>query len=113
MQDFPPGRCSLKQWSHNMGLDVQSARVGPQSAADGSFLFWRCDKQGNLTTTQAHGKYYEPTSRGNVFGACVAAGAAPGATISTTAHLVLYNPPTSGKRLSVQKVRTAYVSGTL
>lgn len=41
------------------------------------------------------------------------AGVAPGTALSTTPPLSLWNPPASGKNLSITKVSVGYVSGTL
>lgn len=94
--------------------DTLNLRVGPLSQSDGSLQDrTRASKSGATVVSQAHGKYFEAAGRGTVFGACHAAGAAPGTTISTTAHLALYNPQNSGYLIVVHKVRTAYVSGTI
>lgn len=88
--------------------------VGPQSKTDGSYLGNpRGTRTGGYAFAAEHGEYFEMAHRGTMFAACVAAGAAPGTTISTTACAVLYNPAGSGKRLAIYQVRQAYVSGTL
>jgi hypothetical protein len=62
----------------------------------------------------AHGKYYEPASRGFLWGACEqGTGVAPGTALGTTAMGVLYNPANSGFRLAIKKVNVGYISGTL
>lgn len=90
--------------------------VGPVLGADGTTpTTGRQGKTGEATVGQAHGKYYEASSRGVLFAAQLLAGTgqAPSGTISTTATFVLYNPVGSGKRLSIVRRGVCYVSGTL
>lgn len=88
--------------------------VGPILGADGTTPpTGRQGHTGESIVGMAHGKYFEAASRGLLFGACSQAGVAPGTALGTTAAFALYNPPTSGKRLSVCKVSLGYVSGTL
>lgn len=97
-----------------VSADTVQQIVGPVSKSDGSYVSLRSDKQGNSTVTQAHGKYYEPASRGVLFAACEqGTGVAPGTALGTTAAFVLYNPAGSGKRLAIKKVSVGYISGTL
>jgi hypothetical protein len=94
--------------------DPTTSRVGPQSAADGSYTQNRSGKTGDQVVSQAHGKYYEASHRGVLFAACEqGSGVAPGTALGTTAALVLYNPQGSGKRLSIKKIAVGYISGTL
>ena len=97
-----------------MGLDTISWRVGPVSSADGSYNPARADKEGAQVVSQAHGRYFEGSRRGNSFGAgTTGSGVAPGTAIGTTAAGCLYNPVGSGYVLSIQKVSVGYISGTL
>ena len=94
--------------------DPLTLRVGPQTNADGTTPVGRSAKTGEQCVSQAHGKYYEAAHRGALFAACEqGSGVAPGTALGTTAALVLYNPPNSGKRLAIKKVRVGYISGTL
>ncbi len=88
--------------------------VGPQLGADGTTpATGRQGKTGETTVSQAHGKYYEASSRGTLFcGSDSGAGVAPQATIGTTATYSLHNPLNSGKRLSLKKIAITYFSGT-
>src|SRR5436190_18143476 len=89
-------------------------RTGPSSQADGSVAAARGGKGGEHITSQAHGKYFESTSRGSCYAAQTAGtGVAPGATVSTTGSFTLSNPKGSGKNLVVQKLGVGYISGTL
>jgi hypothetical protein len=49
----------------------------------------------------------------HLFGACYAAGVAPGTALGATAALVLYNPPTNKQPIGVKKVSFGYLSGTI
>lgn len=90
------------------------SKVGIATGGDGTQTQVRAGKQSETIVSQAHGKYFEPSSRGYVFGASdQGTGVAPGTTLSTTACLTLYNPQGSGKRLVIHKVSVAYRSGTL
>jgi hypothetical protein len=89
-------------------------RVGPVSQADGTTPQARAGKEGQFIVGQVHGKYTEAVSRGNCYAAQTAAsGVAPGTAIGTTGAFTLSNPKGSGKRLVVQKLGMAYLSGTL
>ncbi len=89
--------------------------VGPQLGADGTTpATGRQGKTGETAIAQAHGKYYEPSSRGVLFaGSDQGVGVAVTVTLTTTATASLYNPPNSGKRLSIKKVSVTYFSGTM
>lgn len=89
--------------------------VGEVLGADGTTpSTGRQGKTGETVVGQAHGKYYEPSSRGRVAFACdQGAGVATVTSISTTAILSLYNPINSGYRLALLKVGLGYFSGTL
>ncbi len=97
----------------NSDIRLQS-RTGPIYSADGSIPELRSGKNGELIIGQAHAKYFEAVSRGNVFIASHAvAGAAPGTAFTTTAFFSLWNPVSSGKNLVILKTSLGYVSGTL
>jgi hypothetical protein len=90
--------------------------VGPTYTADG--VTPTSNRFGRLNETiigQVHGKYYEATSRGNVY--CVSNGStgrAPGTALGTSPSILLYNPLGSGKRLKIMKVSMTQAStGTL
>src|SRR5947209_5741560 len=89
--------------------------VGPITGADGTIPSTvRSAKSGEAVITQAHGKYYEASSRGKMFAACTpAAGATPGTAVGTTAAFSLFNPANSGYRVAIKKVNIGYLSGTL
>lgn len=93
---------------------LSEAKVGPQLGSDGSILTIRADKTGAPVFAQAHGAYAEPAYRGAIMDACNSvAGIAHGTALSTTPPICLWNPPSSGKNLSILKVSLGYVSGTL
>ena len=89
--------------------------VGPVLGADSTTpSTGRQGKTGEAITGFAHGKYYEPASRGVLFAACdQGAGVAVTATITTTCIFSLHNPLATQKRLAIKKVSVGYVSGTL
>ncbi len=89
--------------------------VGPVLGADGTTpATGRQSKTGEAAVAQAHGKYYEASSRGVLFAACdQGAGVAVTTAISTTSILSLYNPVGSGKRLSIKRRYAVYFSGTI
>jgi hypothetical protein len=93
---------------------VAEYKVGPQVASDGSQVVGRADKTGAPVFAQVNGAYTESGARSTLMVASTAiAGVAPGTTLSTTPPFVLWNPPGSGKKLSVLKAMLGYVSGTL
>jgi hypothetical protein len=89
--------------------------VGPVYGGDGTTPpTGRQGKTGETTTALAHGKYYEPASRGVLFSAAdQGAGTAYTLSISTTAIFSLYNPLNSKIRVAIKKVSVGYISGTL
>jgi len=75
---------------------------------------FRQGKTGEEVVSQAHGKYYEATHRGNVYSVTNGAtGQAPGTVLGIHPAILLYNPLGSGKRLKLIKVTGGYISGTL
>jgi hypothetical protein len=93
---------------------LAEGKVGPQLLSDGTPGVVRLDKTGGMVVAQVHGMYTESALRGVVMVASTAvAGVAPGTALSATPPFALWNPPGSGKRLSVLKAMLGYVSGTL
>lgn len=89
-------------------------KVGLQILTDGSLSTLRSDKTGAVVTTNTHGQFNESAVRGAIMYATNAGtGVAPGTVLSTAPPLTLWNPPSSGKFLSITKVSVGYVSGTL
>lgn len=88
-----------------MALD--GAKVGiAGAAADGTVHDkLRVGKTLEQISGMAHGLYYEPVSRGNVYHASMQAGAALGTALTSTAvTLTLYNPLNSGVNLALIEV---------
>ena len=73
----------------------------------------RQDISGGSVVSMGQAALFEIASRGILFGACEQTGIALATTISTTAHLSLYNPRGSAKLLVMSKVSMGYISGTL
>jgi len=93
---------------------INEIKVGPQVASDGVQLTARGDKTGAIVVAQGHGAYTEAAYRGSLMEVSTpVAGVAPGTVLSTTPPIVLWNPPNSGKNLSIIKASMGYVSGTL
>ena len=81
---------------------------------DGAGDVVRMGKTGELIRGDAHGEFYEATSRGLVYSACTAVGGvAHGTSLSTTASFTLHNPLGSGVLLSLICCSMGYLSGTL
>jgi len=77
-------------------------KVGDQYYNDGSVINFRGEKQGALVNQNAHGRYTEPAMRRTIYfnQANAVAMSAP----STTAlGNIVWNPPNSGKLLSLNK----------
>lgn len=68
-------------------------------------------QHGDMLVSELHGKRYHKGSRGNLFwGTSGTAGASLLAPGGTTAGFVLFNPPTSGKLIEVEKFRISGAS---
>lgn len=81
---------------------IYEGKVGPQTLGDGSVTTVRLDKSGAQAVADAHGKYYEPTSRANVFWVANQVGITSQAGLSaTTPALTLFNPKGSGVNASI------------
>lgn len=101
-----------------MGTTV-SGQAGPRIAQDGGITELRTGRMSELVTTNAHGKYYEAVSRGNVYTIStalagttnVAGNVAPPAAAAATI-LSLYNPLGSGINAIMMKTVLGNVSGT-
>ena len=79
-----------------MSMEV-IGKMGPRPGSDGNEEVLRLGKEGYLTVADAVGKYYEPCSRGQVFGVSNQAGITTQAGLSpTTPALTLFNPKGSG-----------------
>ena len=93
---------------------LSEGKVGPQISSDGAQSTLRLDKTGALCIAQSHGAYTEAAYRGSLMECCNAvAGVDHLASLTVAPPLFLWNPPSSGKNLSILKVAMGYVSGTL
>ena len=89
-------------------------RVGPVTGADGASGTISLDRSGAQRIAQAHGEWWEPACRGNVFyGSTAVAGVDHAASLTTTAPFALYNPRGSDVDLVVLSLSMGYISGTL
>lgn len=84
------------------------AQTGPFIAGDGSAIAMRAGRMGDLIVSELQGRYYEQASRGNLFhaGAIVTAPVIY-TTAAGTGGPLIWNPPTSGKNVSVLAVTCA------
>lgn len=76
-----------------------TGQVGPQVLSDGSIQAIRQGRTAELVIGQAHGRYQEAVSRGNVFFAANTATQALSTNSTTATGLILSNPAGSGKNL--------------
>ena len=93
---------------------LNEIKVGQQTLADGVTTTARADKTGALVVASVHGGFTESAVRATImYGTNAVAGVAHGTALSVAPPLTLWNPPSSGKNLSITKVSMGYVSGTL
>lgn len=85
-----------------MGIDVR-AQVGPrQGLGDGTENIIRSGRTGEVATVDAHGRYYEAASRGNVFFVADQTGKTVPAGLSASPTTVtLNNPKGSGVNAAI------------
>lgn len=95
-------------------------QVGQTAVLDGTQTNLRQGRTGEIILSQAHGRYYEQTSRGQLFTLTLSAtttGIAAGNLLSAAAaastNFALWNPVGSGYNLSITKVMVGLISGTL
>ncbi len=87
---------------------LAETKVGPRYAADGTTLELRSGRSGEGVVADAHGRYQEAASRGNVYFACNQAGIAIPVGLTTAAkNFTLYNPAGSGKNLVLLEITFA------
>jgi hypothetical protein len=93
---------------------IAEMKVGPILAGDSTTNPIRGERTGGLCVTQLHGAFTESARYGNMMvGSNAVAGVAPGTALSAAPPLALWNPPSSGKKLTLLKTMMGYVSGTL
>lgn len=85
-------------------MSTQQILTGVQNQSDGSFLFARSGKQGDAIGSSLHGRYYEQTYRGNMYGIQGTAVTTTAAGAATFTGLAVGNPSSSGYNLVVNKV---------
>lgn len=97
-------------------MPINEGLVGNQAggAADGDVCIARMGKDSSLIVGEAHGQFFESSSRNISAYAASSAGVAPGTTVAaTTASIWLHNPIGSDVFLAVTSCRIGYISGTL
>lgn len=81
---------------------INELRTGQVTSTDGNLTTARGGKTGEAIIGNAHGLYYEPTSRGTIFSVANQTGIATQAGLSaTTPALTLFNPKGSGVNASI------------
>ena len=95
-------------------------QVGQTAALDGTQTNLRQGRTGEIILSQAHGRYYEQTSRGQMFTltlsattSSIAAGNLLNAAAAASTNFAIWNPIGSGFNLSITKVMVGLISGTL
>src|SRR5574343_125822 len=98
---------------------LNEIRSGFTTLSDGTVAPARASRVGCLVNGDGQGRYYEATSRGNVFSAgltawtsTVAAGNIIGAAAAASTQFAVWNPFGSGKNLSILKFGVYPISGT-
>jgi len=95
-------------------------QVGQTTGLDGTQTNLRQGRTGEIILSQAHGRYYEQTSRGQLFTLTlsatttgIAAGNLLNAAAAASTNFAIWNPIGSGFNLSITKVMVGLISGTL
>jgi hypothetical protein len=79
--------------------------IGAQSSSgDGSKIVARGGRQGDAIVSELHGRYYEQTYRGNMFGITGGLTTTTAAGAATFTGLIVVNPSGSGYNLAINKV---------
>ncbi len=79
-------------------------QVGVQQIGDSYKTIARAGKQGETIVSELHGRYYEQTYRGNMFGISGGLTTTTAAGAATFTGLVIVNPSGSGYNLAINKV---------
>jgi hypothetical protein len=87
---------------------INETKVGPLAVGDGTTNTARAAKTGETVVTDAHGRYYEPTSRGAMFSGSTSGRDTTIGLATTYTGLVLSNPIGSGVNLVLNKVGYAF-----
>lgn len=100
-----------------MGGITVKGQVGPQLLQDGTEQSFRQLRDGSMAVAQAHGRFYEPTYRGNVYsiGASITALSANTISLSstTTPIIGIWNPTTSIVNCVIMQAAITVVSNNL
>lgn len=98
---------------------LAECRTGIPNLSEGAVSPIRSSRVGAVVTGDGQGRYYEQTSRGNVFSLCltttsstIAAGNINAAASGASTQFALWNPLGSGKNLSLLKFAICPISGT-
>lgn len=83
--------------------------VGPALAASGANLAQRSGNLGDAIVSELHGRYYEQTLRGNMYGGAITGQVTTVGLATTYTGLCLSNPVGSGVNLVINKVGIAFL----
>lgn len=89
-----------------MQMQIQT---GEQNAGDNATILARGGKQGDIITSELHGRCYEQTLRGNRFGGSITGQVTTVGAATTYTGLVLSNPVGSPVNLVIDKVGAAFL----
>lgn len=84
-------------------MALNQVQVGPQSVNDYSQIIARAGKQGDQIVSELHGRYYESTYRGNMYGITGGLTTTTAAGAATFTGLAVGNPAGSGYNLVLNK----------
>jgi hypothetical protein len=87
---------------------INETKVGPIASGDGSTNTARSAKTGETVVADAHGRYYEPTSRNTMFSGSVTGRDTTVGLATAYTGLVLSNPIGSSVNLVINKVGYAF-----
>lgn len=88
---------------------INELRVGQLSQTDGSQLIARAGKTGETVVTDAHPRYYEPTSRSATYNGGIVGQVTTVGLATTYTGLCLSNPVSSPVNLVITKVGYAFL----
>lgn len=89
-----------------MQMQIQT---GEQNTGDNATILARGGKQGDVITSDLHGRCYEQTLRGNRFGGSITGQVTTVGAATTYTGLVLSNPVGSSVNLVIDKVGVAFL----
>lgn len=93
-------------------MAFNQVQTGIQNNSDGVIITARAGKQGDMLSSELHGRYYEQTYRGNMFGITGAATTTTAGLNTTFTGLAVGNPTGSGVNLVLNKFSVAQLAAS-